>query len=93
MTFNDTCAQLREWRAKPLAGAYGSVMDPNLHENDDVRIPVLKLTNTTDFGPELRSTRYFGTAGESWRIHKAEQRLRFELTEKGAKLRVKVDMA
>jgi hypothetical protein len=62
-----------------------------LHEKDDVRIPVLKLENTTDFVPLLGSVRYFGS-GAPWKLYKAEQRLKFALTEKGAKLRVKVEM-
>jgi hypothetical protein len=91
VSFIEACAKLREWRSKELAGAYGSVQDRNLHEKDDVRIPVLKLENTTDFVPLLGSVRYF-ESGVPWKLYKAEQRLKFALTEKGAKLRVKVEM-
>jgi hypothetical protein len=90
MNFIEACARLREWRAKRISGAYGSAQDPNLHEKDDVRIPLLKLENTTDFVPLLSSGRYFGKGGDPWLISKAEQRLKFTLTEKGAKLRAVV---
>ncbi len=92
VSFIEACEKLREWRSKKLAGAYGSAQDPNLHDKDDVRIPVLKLENTTDFVPLLSSGRYFGRAGDPWQLYKAEQRLKFTLTEKGAKLRVEVEM-
>ena len=91
-SFLEACDKLREWRSKKLEGAFGSAQDPNLHENDDLRIPVLKLENTTDFVPQLQSLRYFKDGGLPWILSKAEQRLKFELTEKGAKLRVEVEM-
>ena len=91
VSFIEACAKLREWRSKRLGGAYGSMQDPNLHEKDDVRIPMLKLENTTDFVPFLNSDRYFESGGP-WRLYKAEQRLKFQLTEKGAKLHVEVEM-
>ncbi len=92
VNFSEACGKLREWRSKKLAGSYGSAQDPNLHEKDDVRIPVLKLANTTDFVPLLNSARYFGRGGDPWQLYKAEQRLNFELTEKGVKLRVEVEI-
>jgi hypothetical protein len=92
VTFSVACAKLREWRENPLKGPYGSAQDPWLHENDDVRIPLLELENTTDFVSDLKSDRYFRT-GPPWYLHKAEQRLKFKLTEKGARLRVKVEVA
>jgi hypothetical protein len=91
-SFIEACDTLREWRAKKLVGEFGSAQDPNLHENDDLRIPILKLENTTDFVPLLQSLRHFKEGGLPWILSKAEQRLKFELTEKGAKLRVEVEM-
>lgn len=87
---SEACEKLRGWRANPLKGAWGSAQDSSLHETDDVRIPVLKLENTTDFVSDLQSLRHFKT-GPPWIIYKAEQRLKFQLTEKGAKLRVEVE--
>ncbi len=89
--FSEACGKLREWRANPLKGVRGSSQDPSLHETDDVRIPALKLENSTDFVPALQSLRYF-KSGPPWEIYQAEQRLKFQLTEKGAKLRVEVEL-
>jgi hypothetical protein len=69
----------------------GSILDPDLHALDDVRIPVLKLESNYDFRPQLDSTRSFGKAGDPWRIFMAKQLVKFQLTEKGAKIRVKVE--
>jgi hypothetical protein len=91
-SFIDACDKLRDWRSKRLEGAFGSAQDPNLHNNDDLRIPVLKLENTTDFVPLLESFRYFKDESAPWTVTKAEQRLKFKLTEKGAKLRVEIEM-
>ena len=90
--FIDACAKLRTWRAKRMSGGHGSVQDPCLHENDDVRIPILKLENSTDFASMLSSDRYFGKPGDPWQLSRAQQRLKFSLTEKGAKLRATVEM-
>ena len=87
---SEACGKVRGMRANPLKGNWGSLQDPDLHETDDVRIPVLKLENTTDFVPELQGLRHYNT-GVPWIIYKAEQRLKFQLTEKGAKLRVQVE--
>lgn len=85
------CGTLRELRKNPLKGKWGSTQDPSLHENDDVRIPVLSLENKMDFVPQLAGLHYF-KSGPPWQIYKAEQRTKFQLTEKGAKVRVEVEL-
>ncbi len=90
LSLSEACGKLREWRANPINGPSGSAQDPSLHETDDVRIPVLKLENTTDFVPVLQGLRHF-KSGPPWLISTAEQRLKFQLTEKGAKLRAEVE--
>lgn len=90
-SFSEACKTLSEWRAKPLEGEWGSEQEPELHENDDVRIPVLKLENTTDFVPHLQGLRYY-KSGPPWEIYKAEQRTNFQLSEKGSKVRVEVEI-
>ena len=71
-----------------LPGKYGTLEHPQLHRNDDVRIPYLKFHNKTNFAPLLQGGRYYGAEGDPWRIYHADQRLDFELTEKGARVRV-----
>jgi len=87
----DACAKLREWRGGRLAGEFGSAQDPWIHEQDDLRVPKLKLQSTADFQPQLASLRGFPTQTVPWRLAKAEQRVDFELSEKGAQLRVVVE--
>ncbi len=87
----EACRKIREWRANPLQGHWGSAQDPRLHETDDVRIPVLKLENTADFVPDLGGLRHY-QSGPPWIINQAQQRLKFQLTEKGAKLRAEVEL-
>ncbi len=89
-SFSEASKTLRDWRAETLKGEWGSVQEPALHENDDVRIPVLKLEDTTDFVPQLQGLRHC-QSGPPWLIYKAEQRTNFQLTEKGAKVRVVVE--
>lgn len=88
VSFERACAQLRECRSKMLPGKYGTLEHPQLHTNDDVRIPYVKFHNKTNFAPLLKAGRFYGGPSDPWKIYHAEQRLDFELTEKGAKVRV-----
>lgn len=90
MSFQEACSTLRVWRSDRLKGEYGSLQDPSLHRGDDVRIPVLRLECVADFAGQLGSKRQF-KEGLPWEVHKAEQRLEFELTEKGARVRAVVE--
>jgi len=90
-TMADACGKLREWRAARLPGDFGSAQDPWMHEQDDLRVPKLKLQSKKDFQPQLASLRYFPAQAVPWQLGKAEQRVDFELTEKGAQLRVVVE--
>ena len=92
MSFGDACVRLRGWRVKELPGGYGAKLDPYLHEDDDVRIPLLTLEATTDFVPRLASGRFYGKPGDPWRLQRAEQRVKFALSEKGGKVRAEVEM-
>ena len=92
MSFGEACERLRGWRAKELPGGYGAKLDPRLHEDDDVRIPQLTLEAKTDFVQRLAGGRYYGKPDDPWRLYKAEQRVKFMLNEKGAKVRVEVEL-
>jgi hypothetical protein len=89
--FEEACERLRGWRATRLAGEWGSAQDPALHENDDLRIPLIGLEHRSDFLPQLQGRRYYESSKIPWIIHMARQHLKFELTERGAELRVKVE--
>lgn len=92
MSFSEACTKIRGWRENRITGRHGSVHDPFLHKMDDVRIPLLNLNLTSDFLPLLSGHRYFRGEQEPWFIYKAEQHLSFELTEKGARTQVKVEI-
>lgn len=90
-SFAEACATLREWRAAKPTGEFGSARDPALHDKDDLRIPFLKTSRSVDFLPLLASLRFFEDGGLPWRLYHAEQRVKFDLSEKGAKLRAEVE--
>lgn len=92
MSFGEACVRLRGWRAKELPGGYGAKLDARLHEDDDVRIPLLTLETKTNFEQRLAGDRFYGKPDDPWRLYKAEQRVKFMLNEKGAKVRVEVEL-
>lgn len=63
-----------------------------LRGGDDLRIPYLSLDVTEDLTGRLGGGRFHGTAGDPWRIVRAEQVTAFELFEKGAKVRVETSL-
>ena len=91
-SFAAACTKLREWRKDKLTGEYGSAMDPGLHDQDDLRIPYVTLAARADFEPSLSSLRFHKDYQIPWQIVKAEQRTKFKMTEKGAKVRVEVEL-
>jgi hypothetical protein len=91
-SFNAACTKLREWRKEGLKGEYGSPMDPGLHGKDDLRIPYVALAAKADFQSALPALRFHKGHQEPWTIVKAEQRTKFKMTEKGAKVRAEVEL-
>lgn len=92
-SFMSACDKIRGWRTNGPNGNFGSLSDPQLHENDDLRIPYVKFFTSSDFKSRLAGARYFQRNNMPWEISKAQQRVNFELTEKGAKVRVEVELA
>lgn len=88
--FATACARLREWLASQLEGDYGALLDPRLHEQDDLRIPLIKLETMNDFLPQLSGLRDYQNESLPWRIHHARQWIKFELTERGAEVKTRV---
>jgi hypothetical protein len=88
-SFGAACAKLQGWRKERLKGVYGSATDPSLHDRDDLRIPYLDLMARADFLPLLGGLRSHPGGGVPYQI---EQRTKFKMTEKGAKLRAEVEL-
>ena len=73
---------------KPLAGELGSATDGYLHEKDVVKIPYVSVDSAEDFTTQLKGLRYYQGEPEPRLISKALQITKFELFEKGARVRV-----
>lgn len=88
--FATACRWLREWRKSHTRNEAlpGNWDDRLLHERDEVRVPYVFLDVRDDLAGELRGGRYYGKPGDPWTVGRAEQRTRFELYEKGARVRV-----
>jgi hypothetical protein len=91
-SFATACAWLRAWRSqyKPDPKLSGAWNDPSLHRGDEIRIPYVDLESNADLTSKLAGTRIHGN--KPWRIIRAEQLTRFQLHEKGARVRVEVSI-
>ncbi|WP_035611511.1 hypothetical protein [Haloferula sp. BvORR071] len=92
--FATACTWLRTWMKQwePGPGSSLSYKDPHLHLNDEIKVPYLDLVAERDFRKELSSARYYRENPVPWRIAMARQKAEFELHEKGARVRVKVEI-
>lgn len=90
--FATACAWLRTWRSqyKPDPELSGAWNDPSLHSGDEIRIPYVDLESIADLSSKLEGTRIHGN--KPWRIIRAEQLTRFQLHEKGARVRTKASI-
>jgi beta-galactosidase/beta-glucuronidase len=70
----------------------GTWADRVLHEGDVVQVPYLSLDVTEDMAGRLRGWRFYGGEGDPWTIRRAEQVTKFELFEKGARVRVETSI-
>lgn len=90
--FATACRWIRTWRSqfKIDAKSAGAWDDRILHSGDEIRIPYLTLESGADLTPLFGGARYYKNQKVPWRIVRAEQRTRFVLHEKGARVRVDV---
>lgn len=92
ISFNTAFAHINKARKSPLNGATGSLTDGFLHKYDMVKIPYLNIDVSTDFTDQLQGLRHYSQEPEPWIITKAVQITKFELFEKGARVRVETRM-
>lgn len=92
--FATACKWLRTWRKDYVANEElpGTWADRVLHAGDEVRVPYVSLDVTDEFSGRLQGGRFHGIAGDPWRIRRAEQVTKFELFEKGARVRVETSI-
>ena len=84
--FATACSWLRTWRSQSHRPDRSGWDDPSLHLGDEIRIPYIDLKSNEDLAPKLDSIRQYGNM--PWKITRAEQFTRFQLHEKGARVRV-----
>lgn len=88
ISFDTAIAHINKAKKSPLTGDIGSLTEGYLHKNDTVKIPYLNIDVRTDFTDQLQGLRYYSKEPAPWTITKAIQITRFELFEKGARVRV-----
>ncbi len=92
--FATACRWLRkwrkEWRERPQTVL--KYNDVRLHRLDEVKVPYLKLEMVKDFAGELGSLRFYKGEQVPRQIARAEQRVEFELHERGARVRAKASI-
>ncbi len=92
MNFQGAIAHVETASKTPFAGAYGELTDKGLHKNDTVKIPCLSLNANTVFTSQLKGAMYYAGDPQPWQIMAAYQTTRFELSEKGAKIKVEAEL-
>lgn len=92
-SFQNAFEQIKSAKATPLQGHWGAVDDRRLHKNDILKIPYLKLHNTTDLTTLLDGKRYYESESQPSFIARAYQITQFNLSETGAKIRAQSDMS
>jgi len=88
MSFEKAITQVETASKSPFAGSYGELTDKGLHKNDTLKIPCLTLDSNTKFTSQLKGAMYYAGDSVPWEIMMAYQTTRFELSEKGVKIRV-----
>ncbi len=87
-TLRTAMNQVLESQKNLLDGKYGSLKDPNLHAADTVKIPFVSFNNQTEFLDQLQGARYYKGDPTPWTMSAAYQITQFELSEKGAKVKI-----
>ncbi|MDP4625668.1 MAG: hypothetical protein NWT08_11085 [Akkermansiaceae bacterium] len=93
--FATACKWLRKWREdySTSAASPDTWEDRNLHQGDTVKVPYVSLEAEGDLAGRLQGSRFYGISGDPWRISRAEQITKFELHEKGARVRLETTLS
>lgn len=93
--FATACHSLRTWRSRfqPDPASTNGWNDSFIHRGDEIQIPYVTLESKADFTSQLGGLRYHGKSKLPWTISRAEQITRFQLDEKGARVRAEASGA
>lgn len=93
--FSTACHWLRTWRSEFKADEKrrNAWNDHFLHDEDEVRIPYVNVSTNADLKSKLGGLRFHPGRKEPWFITQAEQVTRFQLHEKGARVRAEVTLS
>lgn len=91
-SFAFASGKVKVWFEDGFRGEFGSATDRSLHPKDDLRIPYVTLSNQVDFEPLLDGSRTYKEGEPPWIVTRALQQVDFEMTEKGAKVRARVEL-
>ncbi len=91
--FATACQWLRTWRKawKEDQDTGLGYNDPTFHRRDVLKVPYLKLATAVDFKSRLASVRILSKMPPQ-KITRAEQKVEFELHERGARVKVVVEL-
>jgi hypothetical protein len=91
--FATACHWLRTWRSQFKANPEhrGAWDDCFLHQKDEIQIPYVDFKASADLTDRLGGLRHYSNK-PSWFIAHAEQLTRFQLHEKGARVRVEASI-
>jgi hypothetical protein len=94
LEFSTACEWLRTWRKGWTEDSRKGLGhdDPTLHKRDEIQVPYLKLETSHDFTNDLHSRRFYKGQPLPREITRAEQRVKFELHERGARVRAEVSL-
>ncbi len=93
-TFADACKNVLLWKnRKDFQQEDGSLLDVSLQNHEEVRIPYLSVHCSADFSPLLQGMRKYENERAPFFISKANQKLFFQLDEKGARVEATVEIA
>jgi hypothetical protein len=90
--FAAACRQIREWRKAWDEAQAEKSADRQLRMGDEVRVPYVALDTAASFTGALQGGRHYGIEGDPWKVIRAEQKTKFELHEKGARVRVEASL-
>lgn len=92
--FSKACAWIRRWRADFHAedSLSGSWEDRRLHADDEVRIPYVSFDVVSEMKDHFQGIRWYEGSPVPWTISRAEQKTKFELHEKGARVRMETSI-